>query len=66
MEKIISEEKRERIERNKAMVSDFNEAMRKGSDKTAVYKHLAQKYNLKRASSVYTIIKNYKKKSKTK
>lgn len=46
MGKIISETKKERIKRNKAMIAYFDESMREGSDKTAVYNHLAKKHNL--------------------
>lgn len=67
MEKIISETKRKRIERNAAMIADYDDCMAKGSDKTAVYEYLAQKYGLKRAASVYAIIiqmKNPKRKKR--
>ena len=57
METIISERKRKRLKRNESLVEDFNKAMKNGSDKTAVYEYLAKKYGLKRASSVYMIIK---------
>ncbi|MBR1785309.1 MAG: hypothetical protein IJ760_07750 [Bacteroidales bacterium] len=57
MEKIISEVKRKQAERNEAILAEFEEYMANGSDKTAVYEHLAEKYGLKRAASVYSIIK---------
>lgn len=57
MKKIISKKKEERQERNAAIVKDYRELMNKGSDKTAVYKYLAEKYNLKCATSVCKIIK---------
>jgi hypothetical protein len=57
MQKIISEEKRKRIERNTALVADYKEGIANGSDKTALYRYLAEKYDLKSAASVYSIIK---------
>lgn len=57
MEKIISEVKRKRNERDIALLEDYKQCMANGSDKTATYEWLANKYNLKRAASVYQIIK---------
>lgn len=59
MEKIISEVKRKRTERDTALIADYEQAMGNGSDKTAVYEYLAEKYGLKRAASVYMIIKKH-------
>lgn len=57
MEKIISEVKRKRTERDVALLNDYKQCMANGSDKTATYEWLANKYGLKRAASVYQIIK---------
>lgn len=62
MEKVISEKKREREEKYKALMSDYKKLMKKGSDKTAVYEVLAKKYNYKRAASVCNIVKKYTRK----
>ena len=63
MEKIISEVKRKRNERDIALLEDYKQCMANGSDKTATYEWLANKYNLKRAASVYQINKKRKKKN---
>ena len=71
MEKIISEVKRKRNERDAALIADYEQAMANGSDKTAVYEYLAEKYDFKRAASVYMVInkhyyrENPKRKSKS-
>jgi hypothetical protein len=60
MKKIISNAKKERQDRNKAMIAYFENAMREGSDKTAVYKYLAKKHKLT-YQRVCVIINEYKK-----
>ena len=56
MEKIISEVKRKRQERNAAIINEFVQYMKNGSDKTATYQFLADKYGLK-PPHVYQIVK---------
>lgn len=56
MEKIISKSQRKKIERNNAIIKEFNTLMENGSAKTATYEYLAKKYGLK-APAIYTIIK---------
>lgn len=56
MEKIISKAQRKRIERNNAIINEYNALMANGSAKTATYEYLAKKYGLK-ATAIYMIIK---------
>ncbi len=49
MEKIISETKRKRLERNENIRKDFAQYMKLGSDKTATYEFLAKKYGVGKA-----------------
>ena len=58
MEKIISEVKRKMDERNAMMIEEYKQHMAIGSDRTAVYVYLANKYGLKRSASVYKILKD--------
>ena len=63
MKKIISETKKERTVRNKAIIADFEDAMEQGSDKTAVYKYLAKKHHLSH-QRVCAIVNDYYKEKK--
>lgn len=49
MEKIISEKKKMRLERDENIRLDFEQYMKLGSDRTATYEFLAKKYGLGKA-----------------
>lgn len=67
MKKIISDKKKSRLKRNREIIAYYEAAMANGSDKTAVYKYLANRYNFKRYQSICNIInEHYKDKSSKK
>lgn len=55
MEKILSDAKKKRTERNEAIRKEYTELIKIGSDKTATYQHLAKKYGLATTTIVYIV-----------
>lgn len=56
MEKVISDSKKRRLERNEKILKDFNECMENGSDRSAVYSMLSEKYELSFSAIVKIIL----------
>lgn len=55
MEKLISDSKRKRIERNENIRKDFAQYMSAGSDRTATYDFLSKKYGLAQSTIIVIV-----------
>lgn len=55
MEKLISDAKRKRMERNENIRKDFAQYMSKGSDKTATYNFLSKKYGVAQSTIISVV-----------
>lgn len=61
MEKIISDKKRKREQRDANIRDDFARYMKAGSDRTAVYKKLANEYDVSVSSVIRIVLSQPKK-----